>query len=189
MNGIQRFFLCVLSLLAIMICFPNYDGSIVSFALISMGICFGGLFVLSMLVGLLGLDKYPTFNKLLTLAVWIVFTLYLLFNFPQMDKVSPINKLKHGDFPKKQDILDGAQKLTFHVNMVRTKEQIEEQQHKNKYRNREEQIMNPEGTAPSAQPQPQPKPKTKPKPKEEPKVEIFMEDEEGYVDAQFMPEN
>lgn len=185
MNGIQRFFLCVLSLIAIMICFPSYGPSVKTFALTALAICFGGLFILSLIVGLFGLDKYIGFNKFLTLLVWIVFTLYLLFCFPQTDKVSPINKIKHGQFPTKEDISKGAEKITFHFNFLRTKDQIEQQ--KNKYRTREEQIMNPDRPAefPAAAAQPKPKPK----PEKPAKVEIFMEDEAGYVDAQFMPED
>ena len=195
MNGIQRFFLCGMSLIAVMLCFPNYEGSVLSFALIAMGICFGGLFLLSLIVSLFGLDSYETFNKLLTLVVWVVFTLYLLYSFPQADKVSPINKLKHGDFPTKEDLTKGAQKLTFNFNLIRTKDQIEADQaqkkeHQNKYRQREEAIMNLEGSLEQPGTAPKIKAKAKPKPKEEEaKVEIFMEDQEGYVDAQFMPED
>ena len=39
--------------------------------------------------------------------------LSLLWFFPQEDKVTPINKIKHGEFPTGGDIKRGIQKFTF----------------------------------------------------------------------------
>ena len=186
MDGIQRFFLCVLSLIAVLICFPNYGDSVWSFAGLAMVICFGGLIILSLIVGLFGLDRFNAFNKFLTLVVWVAFTCYLLWNLPQEDKVSPINKLKHGQIPTGADLSAGAKKLTFKFNFVPNLENPKNPMYKHTPEYIEQELMGPQKPDPVKKATPKKKEKEE---KNEGKVEIFMEDEEGYVDAGFMPED
>lgn len=192
MNGIQRFFLCGLSLFLVMLCFPHYaQGVGWSFAGMTMLICAGALLVLSILVGLFGLDRFNFFNRLLTFAVWIGFSYYVLLNFPQQDNIAPINKIKNGQFPTRADLALGARHFTFAFDLM------PEMQN-----NTNNPSFGPNGMpyldgdpdelkakAQAAKSAPVKKKKVAPKKEEEEaKVEIFMEDEEGYVDAAFMPD-
>ena len=43
----------------------------------------------------------------------------LLWYFPQEDKVTPINKIKYGEIPTKQDIEYGLKRFTFNFDFVR----------------------------------------------------------------------
>ena len=42
----------------------------------------------------------------------------MLWYFPQTDKVSPINKLKYGEYPTKADIDKGLKRLTFNFDFA-----------------------------------------------------------------------
>lgn len=156
MNGIQRFILCTLSLVAIMICFSDYGNSILGFAGLALGGLVVGLILFSLIVGVLGLDRFKALNSLFTLLILAGFIYYLLIYFPQADNISPLAKLKNGYVPSGADIQRGAERFKFRFNFLK-------------------------GFAPQPQQQPQqvqPQPQPKPQPKPEEDYFISIEDAE-----------
>ena len=119
MNGIQRFILCALSLAAVMICFSDYGDSILGFAGLSLGGLVVGLILFSLIVGVLGLDRFKALNSLFTLLILAGFIYYLLNYFPQADNISPLAKLKSGYIPSGADIQRGAERFKFRVNFLK----------------------------------------------------------------------
>ena len=79
---------------------------------------------LSVFVGLiisnmLGLYNFPSLNKLITFVLVVMIMCSLLWYFPQKDNVTPINKIKYGEVPTKEDIKRGLNRFTFNFDFVR----------------------------------------------------------------------
>ncbi|MBR4591875.1 MAG: hypothetical protein IKO35_01535 [Elusimicrobiaceae bacterium] len=119
MNGWQRFGILLVCCALIMILFPRYDASGWSFIGLTVLMWTGAIMVISLVFNVFALYRFAWLNKLTTLAVMCMIIYTLLWYFPQTDKVSPINKLKYGEYPTKQDINYGLKRLTFNFNFVR----------------------------------------------------------------------
>ncbi len=118
MNGWLRFGILFLCCFGVMMLFPEYDKAGWTFIGLIMLMWTGAIVMVSFVANLFGLDRFDWINRLLTLAVFCGIMYTLLWYFPQTDKVSPINKLKYGEYPTTQDIKKGINKLTFNVNFA-----------------------------------------------------------------------
>ena len=119
MNGWHRFGILIVCCVAVMILFPEYNFSGWSFMGMMLLMWTGVIVLLSLLINIFGLERAERFNKLLTLVIMVLILWCLLLYFPQTDKVSPINKLKYGEYPTKRTIKKGIKKLTFNFDFKR----------------------------------------------------------------------
>ena len=119
MNGWHRFGILVVCCVAVMILFPNYDFAGWTFVGMMLIMWTGAIVLLSLVANMFGFSNSERFNKLLTLALLAMILFSLLWYFPQTDKVSPINKLKYGEYPTKATIKKGIKRLTFNFDFVR----------------------------------------------------------------------
>lgn len=119
MNGWHRFGILLLCCFLVMVCFPNYDSMGWSF----IGITILGwtivLLIITLITNVFGLNRVEWFNRIATLVVLLGVLYTLLWHFPQTDKVSPINRLKYGEYPTKADVNRGLKRLTFNFDFVR----------------------------------------------------------------------
>lgn len=119
MNGWQRFAILLLCCFAVMVLYPNFDAAGWTFIGILIAMWTGAIMVLSIISNIFGIYRFETLNKLISL-VFVAAVMYtLLWYFPQEDKVTPINKLKYGEFPTKADIDKGIKRFTFNFDFVR----------------------------------------------------------------------
>lgn len=119
MNGWQRFAILLLCCFAVMVLYPNFDAAGWTFIGILIAMWTGAIMVLSIISNIFGIYRFETLNKLISL-VFVAAVMYtLLWYFPQEDKVTPINKLKYGEFPTKADIDKGLKRFTFNFDFVR----------------------------------------------------------------------
>ena len=119
MNGWHRFGLLLICCVLIMILFPQYGHAGWPFIGLVILMWTGAILIMAFLTNIFALDRMAWFNKVVTLAFLIGFLYTLLWYFPQSDRVSPINKLKHGEYPSMQDVKQGLKKLTFNFDFVR----------------------------------------------------------------------
>ena len=119
MNGWQRFGMLIVCCFVVMVLYPNFEGNAWNFIFMIGGLWTGVIMVLSVISNLFGLYRFEGLNKLITIALLGGIIYSLLWYFPQTDKVSPINKLKHGEFPTKEDLDKGLKRFTFNFDFVR----------------------------------------------------------------------
>lgn len=119
MNGWQRFGMLIVCCFLVMVLYPNFEGDAWNFILMVGGLWTGVIMVISVISNLFGLYRFEGLNKLVTIALLGGIIYSLLWYFPQTDKVSPINKLKHGEFPTKEDLDKGLKRFTFNFDFVR----------------------------------------------------------------------
>ena len=119
MNGWQRFGMLIVCCFLVMVLYPNFEGDAWNFILMVGGLWTGVIMVISVISNLFGLYRFETLNKLITIVLLGGIIYSLLWYFPQTDKVSPINKLKHGEFPTKEDLDKGLKRFTFNFDFVR----------------------------------------------------------------------
>jgi hypothetical protein len=119
MNGWQRFGMLIVCCFLVMVLYPNFEGDAWNFILMVGGLWTGLIMVISVISNLFGLYRFETLNKLITIVLLGGIIYSLLWYFPQTDKVSPINKLKHGEFPTKEDLDKGLKRFTFNFDFVR----------------------------------------------------------------------
>ena len=119
MNGWQRFGMLIVCCFLVMVLYPNFEGDAWNFILMVGGLWTGVIMVISVISNLFGLYRFEGLNKLVTIALLGGIMYSLLWYFPQTDKVSPINKLKHGEFPTKEDLDKGLKRFTFNFDFVR----------------------------------------------------------------------
>ena len=119
MNGWHRFGILVVCCVAVMVLFPQYDFSGWTFMGMMLLMWTGTIMLISLLINMFGLYQAERFNKLITLVLMGLILCSLLWYFPQTDKVSPINKLKYGEYPTKATIKKGIKRLTFNFDFVR----------------------------------------------------------------------
>ena len=119
MNGWQRFGMLIVCCFLVMVLYPNFEGDAWNFILMVGGLWTGVIMVISDISNLFGLYRFEGLNKLVTIALLGGIIYSLLWYFPQTDKVSPINKLKHGEFPTKEDLDKGLKRFTFNFDFVR----------------------------------------------------------------------
>ena len=119
MNGWQRFGMLIVCCFLVMVLYPNFEGDAWNFILMVGGLWTGVIMVISVVSNLFGLYRFEGLNKLVTIALLGGIIYSLLWYFPQTDKVSPINKLKHGEFPTKEDLDKGLKRFTFNFDFVR----------------------------------------------------------------------
>lgn len=119
MNGWQRFAILLLCCFAVMVLYPNFDASGWTFMGIAIAMWTGAIMVLSIISNLFGIYRLETLNKFISLLFIAAVMYTLLWYFPQEDKVTPINKLKYGEFPTKADIDKGLKRFTFNFDFVR----------------------------------------------------------------------
>jgi len=163
MSGWQRFGILLVCIFAVMVLFPNYDGLGLSFLGMAFILWTGGIILLSLITNIFALYRWETFNRVLTFAVFFAIVYTLLWYFPQEDKVSPINKLKYGQYPTKADIDKGIKRLTFNFDFLHRNALRDEN-----YSNQKE-IVRPE--------QDEKNPKQAVKKQAKQLIEIFVEDE------------
>lgn len=118
MNGWQRFGILFLCCFFVMVFFPQYDKAGWTFIGLIMLMWTGAIMLISLISNVFGLDRFDWFNRLLTLALVCGIMYTLLWYFPQTDKVSPVNKLKYGEYPTMDDIKKGVKKLTFNFDFA-----------------------------------------------------------------------
>ncbi len=119
MNGWQRFGMLIVCCFLVMVLYPNFEGDAWNFILMVGGLWTGVIMVISVISNLFGLYRFEALNKLITIVLLGGIIYSLLWYFPQTDKVSPINKLKHGEFPTKEDLDKGLKRFTFNFDFVR----------------------------------------------------------------------
>ncbi len=118
MNGMQRFGLLLLGCFAVMVLYPNFDARgwhFIGFTLL------GGaavLLILSVFSNLFAIYRFETLNKIITLGIIAVIIYVLWWHFPQVDNLTPIEKIKDGRTPTKEDIQKGLKRLTFNFDFV-----------------------------------------------------------------------
>ncbi|MBR4682446.1 MAG: hypothetical protein IKP06_04000 [Elusimicrobiaceae bacterium] len=113
MSGWQRFGILIVCCFLLVVLFPNYDTAGLSFVGLAFLMWTGAIILLTIISNIFGLYRFEWLQKTVTFAVFFGILYTLLWNFPQTDKVSPINKLKHGEYPTKADIEKGLKRLTF----------------------------------------------------------------------------
>ena len=113
MTGIQRFFLLVLCVGIVMICYPDFGVAGWTFAGTIILAWTGIILIMSVVGSLFALDRFDGINRFLTWVFLVAVLASVLWYLPQEDKVSPINKLKYGQFPTGADIKRGLNKFTF----------------------------------------------------------------------------
>ena len=118
MNGWQRFGILLMCCFFIMVLFPDYGGLGWSFIGLVILMWTGAIMLISLICNVFALDRFEWFNRLLTLALFCGIVYTLLWYFPQEDKVSPINKLKYGEYPTMNQIKKGVKQLTFNFDFV-----------------------------------------------------------------------
>ncbi len=118
MNGWQRFGILLACCFFIMVLFPDYGAMGWSFIGLVLLMWTGATMLISLICNVFALDRLDWFNRLLTLAVFCGIMYTLLWFFPQEDKVSPVNKLKYGEYPTMEQAKKGIKKLTFNFDFV-----------------------------------------------------------------------
>ena len=118
MNGWQRFGILFMCCFFMMVLFPNYDKAGWTFIGLIMLMWTGAILLVSLVSNVFALDRFDWINRLLTLAVFCGIMYTLLWYFPQEDKVSPVNKLKYGEYPTMDDVKKGINQLTFNFDFV-----------------------------------------------------------------------
>ena len=113
MTGIKRFFWLLLCVGVVMICDPNFGAAGWTFAGTIILVWTGIILLMSVIGSLFGLYRFGNIDDFLTFIFVLCVLASLLWYLPQDDKVSPINKLKHGEFPTGADIKRGIDKFTF----------------------------------------------------------------------------
>lgn len=113
MLGIGRFFMLLLCVVLVMICFPDYGMTGWTFAGTIVLVWAAVILIMSMVGSIFGLYRYEGINRFLSFVLFVGIMFSLLWYFPQDSKVSPINQLKYGDFPTGADIERGLDKFTF----------------------------------------------------------------------------
>lgn len=113
MTGIQRFFLLLLCVALVMICFPDFGAAGWTFAGTLVLVWTGVILIMSVIGSLFGLNRFDGINRFLTWVFILAVLASVLWYLPQDDRVSPINKLKYGQIPTGADIKRGLDKFTF----------------------------------------------------------------------------
>ena len=113
MLGIRRFFMLVLCVGLVMICFPDFGVAGWTFAGTIILVWTGVILIMGIVSSLFALERFGGINRFLSTVFVVAVVLSLLWYFPQDDKVSPINKLKYGQVPTGADIKRGLDKMTF----------------------------------------------------------------------------
>lgn len=119
MNGGQRFMFLLMCYFVVMVLYPNYDAAGLYFVGVTLAMWTGVILVLSIISNMLGLYNFPSLNKLITFVLVVMIMCCLLWYFPQKDNVTPINKIKYGEVPTKEDIKRGLNRFTFNFDFVR----------------------------------------------------------------------
>ena len=113
MIGIQRFVMLLLCTVVVMICFPDLGAAGWTFAGTITLVWLGVILIMGIVGSIFGLYRFDGINRFLTFVLFLGIMFSLLWYFPQDEKVSPINQLKHGEFPTGADLQRGLQKFTF----------------------------------------------------------------------------
>lgn len=113
MTGLGRFFMLLLCISVVMICFPDFGTAGWTFAGSLILVWAGIILIMSIVGSLFGLSRFGSVNSFLTFVLFLGIMFSLLWYLPQESKVSPINQLKHGEFPTGADLQRGIQKFTF----------------------------------------------------------------------------
>ena len=116
---IKRFFILCMCTVLVMICFPDFGRSGWAFAGAFVLVWTGVILIMSVVDNIFGLYRYGGINPFLTFMLFIGVVISALFYLPQEDKVSPINKLKHGQIPTGADFQRGLKKFTFDFHFER----------------------------------------------------------------------
>ena len=131
----QRFALLLLCLLGALICFPNYPLSAWLFIGILFAVGMGVIMIVSFVFAISGLDRFASFNHVVTLALIIAVGYVLLWHLPQSGDLKPIEQLQQGKFPTQEDLIRGVKQLTFNFDFNRrgahSEENFANQQHNN----------------------------------------------------------
>ena len=118
MSGWQRFGLLLVCCFVVLVLFPNYDMAGLSFMGMALLMWTGAIILLTVISNIFGLYRFEWLERTVTFAVFFAIMYTLLWYFPQQDKVTPINKIKHGEIPTKADIERGFKRLTFNFDFV-----------------------------------------------------------------------
>ena len=102
-----------------MILYPDFGASGWTFIGMIIAMWTGVILILSVVSNLFGLYKWESLNKLIFFVLTCAIMYSLLWYFPQEDKVTPVNKIKYGEFPTKADIDRGLKRFTFNFDFVR----------------------------------------------------------------------
>ena len=113
MTGIGRFFMLLLCTAVVMVCFPDFGPAGWAFAGTIILVWTGIILIMGIVGSLFGLYRFEGINRFLTFVLFLGIMFSLLWYLPQDEKVSPINQLKHGEFPTGADLQRGMQKFTF----------------------------------------------------------------------------
>lgn len=119
MNGWQRFAILILCAFAVMVLYPNFGPNSLSFIGIMLALWTGVIIVLSIISNIFNIYAFEGFNRVISFVLIVAIIASLLWYFPQEDKVTPINKIKYGEFPTKADIDKGLKRFTFNFDFVR----------------------------------------------------------------------
>ncbi len=113
MTGIQRFFLLILCVLLVMICYPHFGTSGWVFAGTIILVWTGIILIMSVIGSLFGLYRFEGINRFLSWVFLLCVMASLLMYFPLEDNTTPLQRLKQGEIPTGADIKQGIEKFTF----------------------------------------------------------------------------
>lgn len=119
MTGWQRFFLLFIFCCAVMICWPQYDTSGVTFMVMAFVLWTCVIMLLSVLINLFAIDKWEFLHRLLSIAFLLVMLGSLLYYFPLPQKQTPFTRLAQHQWPTTGDIQEGLKRFTFNFDFVR----------------------------------------------------------------------
>ncbi|WP_424246162.1 energy-coupling factor transporter transmembrane protein EcfT [Elusimicrobium posterum] len=112
---IRRIFFIALIHFAVMVCFPYYGQGGFSYGILSCIIWSVFAILIGVVVTILGLEQWRRFNLTITLALLLVCAWYILNQYPQEDKISPMKKIFNGDFPKGKDVAAGLEHFGINI--------------------------------------------------------------------------
>lgn len=113
MTGIQRFFLLILCVALVMICYPDFGTSGWTFAGTIILVWTGVILIMSVIGSLFGLYRFGGINRFLTWVFMLCVLASMLMFFPQDDNRTPLQKLGDGEVPTGADFQRGLNKFTF----------------------------------------------------------------------------
>ena len=104
---LRRIFFILLIHVVVMICYPYYGPTGMTFGLVSAVVWSVAAIAIGIIVTLLGMERWDRLNTAITVVMLVLCAWFILMKLPQEDKVSPFQKIAYGNFPKAEHIKDG----------------------------------------------------------------------------------
>lgn len=123
MNGWQRFFLLLMCVVSLLICWPDYGRSGVLF-LVMAGVLWTCIIMLiSVISNIFGIYKFEMLNRLVSLAFLAVMAVSFLYYFPLENKQTPWARMQSGRYPTVEDMQKGVRRLASGLHLMQDRAQ------------------------------------------------------------------